>query len=504
MGPSSVRDVVKRLIPILGVCAGLVACNPGHTRRDPETLPVVAPEAFGSADGEQADDAPDVGRWWERFGDPELDALIDRVVERNYDLRRMWAVLAQVEAGSGVAFSGRMPQVQASAGASRARSHQPGFDPASGGVTTQATTNNSYDVSVGVSYELDVWGRARDAAKAAALAAKATRLDVESMAMTLAATTAELWYQLIEQRALQALLERQLEVNQTLLELVQLRFEQGLASAVSVYQQRQQVALTESQLPPVRARVQLIGHQLATLAGEVPAVDVSAGAGSFPEPPGIPQVGLPSTVVQRRPDIRAARLRVESSDYALAAAIAEQFPRFTLTASTGFRANSFGDLLDRWVWQIAGQVVAPIFQGGRLKAQVKQRRAEVAAQLAGLASTMLTAFREVEDALVSNARTEELLAALERQVEVSQEVLRETRASYVQGVGDYLPVLTAVQALHASERQLVSARRQRLSNRIQVFRALGGEWTRDLEAPDDLLAEGDDEGRAEGRAEGEE
>jgi NodT family efflux transporter outer membrane factor (OMF) lipoprotein len=378
------------------------------------------------------------------------------------------------------AASGKWPQIQLDASASRQKNRFQLAEPI-GEITTRT---NQFSASVGAAYEVDLWKRVGSQAAGAALDAAAFRDDVEAMAISLAAEISEAWFDLVVQRAQRKLLAEQLETNQTFLELVELRFEQGLASALDVYQQRQQVVATRGQLTLVESAIAALGFRLAALVGQPPRSVVAGERDALPGMPELPGTGIPADLLERRPDVRAARRRVEAADHRVAVAVADRLPGLRLSGSTSLQDSNIAELIATPLWAIIASVTQPIFAGGRLKAEVERNRAIVEERLMQYGQVLLLAMTEVETALVQERQQLANIAALEEQVEIGKSALREARARYREGLIDYLPVLTSLQALQRVELSVLQARRQLLSHRIQLCRALGGTWTARLAPPE--------------------
>ncbi len=462
---------MRPLLPLLL----LAACNP-HVRRDESKLPVDLGERF-AATPESAGQAP-AARWWAAFDDSELDKLMDRLLAENLDLKQAGERIIQARAVATQAGSGRWPQVTANLSAGASRVHSPSFSVGpTGPVTTiEADVVQRYDVNVGAAYEVDLWGRIEALTDAAEADVAATELERQALAITLTATLADLWFSLVEARASLDLLRRQTELNRLFLSLVEQRFAQGLSNAVEVLQQREQVERTEAQVPQFEARVAALEHQLAVLVALRPgALQVKSDAAALPELPALPAVGVPSDLLKRRPDIRATQARLAAADHRVAAAVADRFPTIRLSASTGFQADDLADLLDRWVWSIVGSVAAPIIDGGRRAAVVEQRKAQLREGVQRLGGQLLVALREVTDALVLEQRQALYLERLDAQLAVARELLDQAKARYVEGLSDYLPVLTALRAVQQAEIGRLAAQRQLVSHRIQLHRALAGD-----------------------------
>lgn len=446
----------------LALCAGCAVYDvPARSR------PTVGVPASFSGGGSAAARA----RWWEEFEDPGLTTLVTQALEANLDLQSSWARLEQAAALARQAGARLLPEVTLEGGASRSRSDITGAGPA---------RTNFLSLGLAASYELDLWGRVRAGRQAAGLDAGASREDLEAAAVTLAGTVGELWYSLVEERAQRKLLAQQIRSSRTLLDLVELRFAQGLASALDVYQQRQQLATTRGQVPGIESRLQVTKHQLAVLLARPPTDEVAPKLEKLPDPPPLPKTGLPAELLERRPDVRAALLRLRAADHRVAAAVAERLPSVSLSGGLGFASNSTTNLVERRAWDYGARLLAPVFDAGRRAAEVSRSKAVVAERLAVYSQTILTAFREVEDALVQERRQRESLASIEEREGLAQSTLRQARLRYANGLSDYLPVLAAVQSLQQVQRARITARRQLISFRIQLYRALAGSWTNDL------------------------
>lgn len=461
-----------RQTALLGIAA-LAACTPHKVVHNPAP-PVDVPQSYGK----DASKAPAPERWWKDLGDPDLEALVDKALAGNLQLRATWARLAQAGALAREASAGKWPQVQfdASAGRAQQRFNLPM-------IGQRDFISNSFKASVGAAYEVDAWNKIGSTAAAAGLEARAGRDDLESMAMSLTAQIAEAWYSLVELRAERALVAEQLRLSQTYLELVQMRFEQGLSSSLDVYQQEQQVTQLRGRMALLESAVETTAHGLAVLVGQPPRTVVAGDRAELPELPPLPGTGIPADLLERRPDVRGARKRVEAADYRVAAAIADRLPGLRLQGALSLSNSNLGDLIAKPLYSIVAAVTAPLLDGGRRKAEVDRTRAVVEERVWTYGQVLLQAMLEVDNALVEERQQKVYIGELEHQVEVSQNTLTQAQDLYQQGLTDYLPVLTALQVLQQSQVALLQARRQLISYRIQLCRALGGSWTAELRAP---------------------
>ena len=477
-GSRGARGPFRRsLLPLASfvLAAGCLPYDPVERAAPP--LDVPAEYASG---GEAVEEPEELRRgWWVAFGDPRLSDLVGRTLSSNFQLHAAWARLEQARAVAELAGAPHWPQVGLELSAGRQRQRFGEFPP---------QEFNTFAASIPASYELDLFARIGAEATAAELDARAARLDVEALAMTLAAQLAEAWFDLADLSARRALLEQQLETNGTFLELIQLRFETGIASALDVYQQQQQVVATRAQLTLIVSQERVRRNQIAVLAGVAPRSLSSDGPVALPDLPPLPDGGVPLAMIQQRPDLRAAQVRVSAADYRVGAAIADWFPRLTVRGSVGVSGQELSELfdLDSLVWSILGAVTQTIIDGGRRSAEIDRRQGIVYERLAGYGQAFLTAVSEVDNAVSLEAQQRENIAELERQIEIAGATLREARNRYREGLTDFLNVLTALTSLHNAQLALQNARRQLVSHRIQLVRALGGSWSGELVPPERL------------------
>lgn len=466
---------MKACRPILAVLLAAIPLSTmtGCSRYRAQTsvaLPVRLPPAF-SEPGTAA--APD--RWWQAFADPTLNALVERVLADNLDVKAAMERVNQALAVGRTADAARRPSGSASGGVTRYRQVFL-MSQALGGGTPSAFYRSQYDLSAAASYELDLWHRLGDTVRAAGLDAAAAEADLETTRMTLAATVTDTWLDLIQRGAELELLDEQYRVGETLLGLIELRLGQGISSALDVLQQRQQLAAIRASVPPLRASVETLRHRLALLMGQPPDASLATPPTSLPTLPPPPTTGVPVELLARRPDVRAAQLRILAADRRVAAAVADRLPQLKLNAGTGFSAASAGDLLHTWIWNLGAGLVAPLFDGGRRRAEVERNRAIVEERLQLFGKSLLTALVEVEDALAQERWQRELVQILGDNVELARTTLDEAKVRYRNGLSDYLPVLAALQALQGLERTELAARRSLLAHRVALHRALGGSW----------------------------
>ena len=408
--------------------------------------------------------------WWKDFGSPELDRLMEETFAGNFDLRRVEARLRQARADAAIAGAGLYPDLDlnAAGGATRARS-------GSSGNRSTATTEN-YSLGLAASYEIDLWGRVRSTANRAGALFSASAGDLDTARISLAGEVTDRWLRAVELKSRLDLVAQQLETNRTYLRLLILRQHKGLATALAVFQQEQIVAGTQSLVPLLEADLSSIRYELAVLLGKPPRTDLGLTAESLPELPPLPRIGLPATLLENRPDIRAAYFRLEAADWGVSAARANRLPALTLTGDAGYSSTDFNELFNNWFAGFAAGLLAPLIDGGRRSAEADRALAVSDEQLASYRETVLTAFREVEDALVREQKQGDYIGFLGNQLNAAKNALAEALLRYQKGDSEYLDVLSSLNSVQTLERDMLSARRDLDLYRVALYRALGRGW----------------------------
>jgi len=435
-------------------------------RKQAITLPSPVPDSFVRQEGPPVESLP-VGRWWETFQDEELNHLMKEALANNLDLAQFFARLSQLQAVTRQAESVRYPSLNAEGEAGRSR--QPGI--------SGPDTGNRYRLSLAAGYEIDLWNRNSSGAMAAMLEERASREDVRSLFISLSAELVDLYYLAVEQRAQIQLTDGTIASFENTLDLVTRRYVQGLVSALDVYQARQNLSFAKASRPVFEANLGQAEHAIAVLLGRYPDRNLAGKMAELPETPEAFPAGLPSQLLARRPDVQAEFLRVQAGDAKVAEAIADRFPSFNLLGNYGRSRTSLGsgDVTGIF-WNLLASAALPVIDGGRRKAEVDRTEAAFRESLARYRKVVLSSFQEVENALVNNRTTEERIRQLEQQVTATGGALRLSLDRYLLGLSDYLPVLTAQNADFTARSQLLAAKRQLLSDRISLARALGGDW----------------------------
>jgi len=412
----------------------------------------------------------DIARWWETLNDPALNSLITRAIENNLDLKQAQARIRQARGARAFAAGGVWPTVDTAASYRRIRA----------GGENSTGARSSFQAGLDAAWEIDVFGGLRRNIEAADADVKAAVEDSRDILVTLAAEVALNYTDL-------RLLQRQITISQENLaaqkrsaDLTRRRFAGGFVSGLDVANSDVLVASTESQIPLLEAALRQTIYALGVLLGQEPGAllnELSAQAPIPTTPPQVP-VGLPSDLLRRRPDIRRAEARIQSATARIGVATADLFPRFSLTGSlaiSGDKLSAFGNW-DNRSWSIGPTVTWPLFDAGRIRANIAIQNANQEESLLAYRSTILLAIQEVENALIAYSKEQQhrkslvdALAASRRSVELSTQL-------YTQGQTDFLNVLTAQRALLSSEEALATSDRTVATNLIALYKALGGGW----------------------------
>lgn len=439
----------------------------------------------GAGDVELPDDfvmyAPQRGepdRWWESFDSDALDALVETALEDNFSLAEAAARVEQSFAIARQRRSSRVPQLNYSAGVGFSEVHRDaGFGAVPPGNLTEGS--ESYSVGLGTAYEVDLWGRLRGDRRAAVLDAAAFEEDLYAAKQSIAGLVATVWLDLLEVRQALAVTHDQIETNQRRLGLIEFSFRKGSATGLDVAQQRQLIARTQTLIPPLELLHLLLSQELAVLLGKVPGTELELGGEAYPVVEGVPEVGIPADLLGRRPDVRAAGLRLQSADWRVSVARADRLPALSLVSAFSFNGDDIDILFDNWLATLAGSVTGPIFDGGRRKFETIRTQAVVNERLSQYRRVVLTAIQEVEGALARMDRQQAFIEALKKQYEAGKSTHLIAENRYEKGLIDYLPVLTALLDLQNLERSIVDAEHDLLVHRVRLYLALGGHWMRE-------------------------
>jgi NodT family efflux transporter outer membrane factor (OMF) lipoprotein len=467
-------DVRRRISALLPSLLLLGACTVGPRYTKPSTP---APPAYKEIPPDwktaQPSDQIARGKWWEIFQDPQLNALEEQINVSNENLKAAEAQFRQARAL--VQFNRAAYYPTVTVGAAAAREHLSAHRP----LVPASTQTNGTDlvIPVDVSYEADVFGRVRHQVEAARSDAQASAADLEAVRLSLHAELAIDYFQMRTLDAEEQLLLSNVTAFEKALDLTQSRYKGGVASAVDVAQAQTQLENTRTQAIDVLVQRAQNEHAIATLIGQPAPIFAAPVAAWNSPPPEIPP-GLPSELLERRPDIAAAERRVSAANAQVGVARAAYFPVFTLTGSGGFESTAITTLIQgpSGFLTAGASAVVTAFDGGRRRAVSTQALAAYDESVANYRQTVLTAFQEVEDNLSALRILNDEAKAQEAAVAAAQHSVELSTNRYKGGVVSYLEVTTAQSTARADERAAVDVLRRRMTASVSLIKALGGGW----------------------------
>ena len=447
---------------LAALAAAMVAGCASHV--EPPKLPVEAPAAWLGNGGSE----PVRADWWTAFGDPVLSALVAEALEKNTDIRLASARVGEARALVAVQKGAELPTFEIAAGATRADAISP--------VSRRPFYSGSTQDQFQSSYEIDLWGRLMSLSEASDARLNASLATRDAMALSVASLTAATYINLraLDERldlARQTLASREAAVS-----FARARQVHGYASKLELSQAESEYHATALVVPQLELSIDRTEHALCVLLGRPPGVVARGAALSALKLPPLPAAGLPSELTRRRPDIASSEALVVASDAQLAASRAQLLPSVRLTAAFGEVTSTIYTKDPFKVWSFGGSILAPIFEGGRLRAQVQVSRSQRDEALLSYEKSVLVAFSEVEDQLSSVKDIESQEVELDAQHTATAEALRIARNRFQSGYSTYLEVLDAQRTLFGVEQQTVQARADILVANVNLYRALGGGW----------------------------
>ncbi len=469
----------RLLAAALSLLAGCTA-GPDYRRPAPE-MPVAwqieAPFREGSPN-----DAAAKGAWWLRFGDPALDALEARALAGSPNLGAAAARVAQARANFESSGAARYPQLGTGARASRFRisENRPLSNYA---VPNFATVQNDFVLSLNVSYEIDLAGRIQRTVEGALAAAEQTAADFENVRLMLTSDLATSYFSLRSLDIELDVLQRSIALQRRALDFIVARHDLGAASGLEVAQQQALLDATSTQVDVLLRQRGQYEHAVATLTGTpAPLFRLEADVRDL-APPSVP-VGVPSDVLERRPDVASAERAMAVANAQIGVARAAFYPSITLAPSAGYEGRATASLFDApsALWSLGASVSQVLFDGGRLRANAAAAQAAYDATTANYRRTVLTAMQEVEDGIIGLAALDRAHTQAQTATASSRRVLDMATARYEGGAATYLDVITAQQSLLGIERQSAQLRGQQMLTAVFLVKALGGDWQHEARA----------------------
>ena len=474
-----------------GLAALAASCTVGPDYKEPKAA---MPPAF-----QEASTAPaqvplsrttpreaDLSRWWTRFDDPQLDDLIRRALEGNLDLQSVASRIRQAREQEIIAGAAGLPSISANALDARFHSNSNPLvglgGPAAAGMPS--TTNlHLYSAGFDASWELDVFGGVRRGVEAARANTEAAEWQLRDGEVSLTAEVANDYLALRAAQERLAIVRNELRRQQDTLTLTQGRARTGFVTELDVNQQRTQVDATAAELPLLDAQIRAMENALHVLLGEQPeaATDFEAAAPLPAVPTELP-AGLPSDLLRRRPDIRAAERRLAGATANVGVAVADLYPKFNLLGALSFAANAFrglGGLFTAKNFSTlgAGQISWPVFEGGKLEANVRASKEQAKQAYLAYRKSVLTALQDCEDSLVRYAAEQRRLGSLRRSAASARSSERIALQQYRQGLVPFINVLATETTLLNAQDEVVQSRQALAQDLVAVYKALGGGWS---------------------------
>ena len=453
----------------------LGACTVGPDYHPPQTK---APASWSADKTGLLITGPDsneqIKRWWTLFNDAELNRLVDRAVSQNLDVKAASLRVNEARAALGYVRSGYFPSLSAATGASRQRLSTNDKFPPFGGVY------NTFQAGFDASWEIDVFGQTRREVEASTASIQQEEEQRRAVLVTLLGDVGSNYAALRAAQARLKIAERNLDVERQILDLTSERSQQGLSSELDVAEAQAQVHTLEAIVPDFQAEIAQREFVLAELLRQQPDAlhdELSRDAGILSPPSRLP-AALPSTVIRNRPDIRAAERQLASATATIGVATAEYFPKFSIDPSLDINAGWLHKMLDvgALAWTIPANIEMPIFDSGKIAAEISLAKTYAASALIAYQKHVLTAFREVESAIAAYQAADSKDASLKAAVASDQIALDRAADLYRNGIGDFIAVLTNERSLYAAEDAESESALAKTQQTIALYKALGCGW----------------------------
>lgn len=466
---------------LLCAFATLAGCAVGPDYRRP---PLDVPARFKEAPGWKLAEPADLvarGKWWERYGDAQLDALVDEVEVSNQNVAAAQAQYRRALAALGAAQAGSYPTLSGSFAASRGQGASGTAAASSGNASLAATPPRNTDrLALSASWEADVWGRIGRNVESGEATAQASAADLQAALLSAQATVVQSYIQLRVNDAQRRLLDETVQAYERSLQITRNRYAAGVAGRIDVAQAETQLNSTQAQALDLGVQRAQLEHAIALLLGKAPAdfaLPPSAGLPGLPDLPEIP-AGLPAALLERRPDVAAAERRAAAANAQIGVAQAAFFPALTFSATGGYQNSSLSQLLTLpyRFWSVGPALALTLFDGGARSAQKEQAIASYDQSVASYRQVVLTAFQDVEDNLAALRILADEALVQRQAARFAAESLRLTSNQYQSGTVSYLNVAIAQAAALAAERSTLEISGRRLLASAALLKALGGDW----------------------------
>lgn len=460
----------------LGMMIMLAGCAVGPDYKRPAVeLPPAYPDAPPQTNGANTAPVTVAADWWTLYNDATLNDLVAATLQNNADLHKALAQIDQAEAVLAEAGATLFPEIDLGASSSRSRSSTLNAQPLPSGTPA---ISNSNRLALSTSFELDFWGKLRRASEAARAQVLSTRYARDVAALSLTGATTQSYFTLRALDAQIAVTKETLASREEALAVIKSRAAGGLASQLEVNQAEVAHAEAALQLRDLQRQRALVEHQLGLLTGK-PDLKIAPGDVMALPTPALPPVGLPSTLLERRPDVQQAEQALVAANAEIGVAKASQLPTFSLTGDFGGQSKELSDVLKSGarIWSIGLSGALPIFDAGKYAARTRQAEAVQRQAAANYQKTVESAFKDVADALTNLEQTSAAAGDLQTMVDAAHNALRLSRLRYEAGYSAYLEVLDAQRSANSAEQSLVQNRQLQLVYSVDLMKALGGGWS---------------------------
>ncbi len=416
--------------------------------------------------------APISSTWWELYQDPILNDLVAKALQNNTEIKLAVARIEEADAFLREVGAALLPEVDLDGSATRSRVTEAGAFPAFG-----SNPRNNYNIQLGASFEIDFWGKLRRAKESARAQALSTQYAKDTVTLSLSGLVASNYLLMRSLEAQIAISQDSLKSREESLALTKRRLQGGIASALDVHQAEVASSNLVAQIAELTRLRALSEHQLAVLSGQLDLKLAAANIKTLPIPP-IPPAGLPSSLLEARPDIQQAEQQMIAANAKIGVAKAALFPTISLTASYGGESLELSDILKSAarIWTGGLSLYLPIFDSGKLNARVDQATAQQKQALASYEGAIQTAFREVNDALITVRQSAERETALDSSQKAARKALDISENRYKSGYSAYLDVLDSQRVYNDAALAFIQSRQARLVATVDLFKALGGGW----------------------------
>ena len=454
-GNGFLRTGVLFIFVLVSGCAGLKG-TPAPAVPEP-------PERYGEA----AASGVEIGKWWRDFENAELNRLIASALKNNFSLKTARARLQKAKAAAQKARADFFPSVNADADVSYQKNH----------TRRQATETESVSPSLAASYEIDLWDRIDSGIQALDLTQKAALKDLEAAAVTVAAQISNAWIDVVAARERLALSERIEHQSERQLEVLKERYRNGVAKGSDVFDQQKALEGIRSDMVSLKAEIAALENRLVFLTASSDTEELRLSETSLPPLPPAPDTGIPADLLDMRPDVKAAGLRLAASTRELEAAEKEWLPDLSISSSLSFQSEDFSIHWQDWLFNLAANLTAPVFNGGRIRQEIRRSAAAREEALHEYAESVFEAVKEVREALILEKHQQQVTGLYRKRLKASRAAVFFAELEYRNGSADYVSYIERWIALKKLEQSLIVDKSQLFKYRISLYRALGNTWT---------------------------